>query len=175
MTTHKGTHPLALLAVLVMLALGGLAVAGCGGDDDDGDDGATETEAATDEGGGETAAGGSYGGGGGANGDDADGGDDADAGGGGATVAVSLTDFAIDPANPTVEAGTVTFDVSNDGQAPHNLEVEGQGVEEELPEDLGAGESGQLTVELSEPGTYEWYCPVGEHADMGMEGELTVQ
>ena len=94
--------------------------------------------------------------------------------GGEQTVAVSETDFAIDPANPTVQAGTVTFEVTNDGQAPHNLEVEGEGIEEELEADLEAGESGTLTVEL-QPGTYEWYCPVGNHAEMGMEGELTVE
>jgi plastocyanin len=106
--------------------------------------------------------------------DDDDDGEETAATGGEQTVAVSETDFAIDPANPTVEAGTVTFEVTNDGQAPHNLEVEGSGVEEVLPADLAAGESGELTVDL-EPGTYEWYCPVGNHAAMGMEGELTVQ
>lgn len=94
--------------------------------------------------------------------------------GGGETVAVSETDFAIDPANPTVQAGTVTFEVTNNGQAPHNLEVEGNGIEEELESDLQAGDSGTLTVDL-EPGTYEWYCPVGDHAEQGMEGELTVE
>jgi uncharacterized cupredoxin-like copper-binding protein len=68
----------------------------------------------------------------------------------------------------------VTFDVSNDGQSPHNLEVEGNGIEEELESDLDAGETGTLAVEL-EPGEYEWYCPVGNHADLGMEGTLTVE
>ena len=95
-------------------------------------------------------------------------------GGGGETVQVSETDFAIDPADPTVSAGTVTFEVTNDGETTHNLEIEGNGVEEELEADLAAGESGTLTVDL-EPGTYEWYCPVGTHRDMGMEGEVTVE
>jgi uncharacterized cupredoxin-like copper-binding protein len=87
---------------------------------------------------------------------------------------VSETEFAIDPANPKVKAGTVTFDVTNDGQVVHNLEVEGNGVEEELEQDLQPGDSGKLTVDL-QPGTYEWYCPVDEHAEQGMEGELTVE
>jgi uncharacterized cupredoxin-like copper-binding protein len=90
------------------------------------------------------------------------------------TVDVSETEFAIDPANPKVKAGTVTFDVTNDGQVVHNLEVEGNGVEEELEQDLQPGDSGKLTVDL-QPGTYEWYCPVDEHAEQGMEGELTVE
>jgi uncharacterized cupredoxin-like copper-binding protein len=94
--------------------------------------------------------------------------------GGGETVDVSETDFAIDPADPTVNAGTVTFDITNDGEVVHNLEVEGNGVEEALEQDLQPGQSGELTVDL-EPGTYEWYCPVGDHAEQGMEGELTVE
>jgi uncharacterized cupredoxin-like copper-binding protein len=138
--------PLAAVAVLAVLALG--AIAGCGGDDDDNEGEAAETEATTTDAGG---------------------------GGGGATVPVSLVDFAIDPANPAVDAGTVTFKVSNDGEVTHNLEVEGEGVEEELEQDLPPGESGELTVELTQPGTYEWYCPVDGHADQGMEGELTVK
>jgi uncharacterized cupredoxin-like copper-binding protein len=140
--------PLAAVAMLAVLALG--AIAGCGGGDDDDEGEAAETEATTTE----------AGGGG---------------GGGGATVPVSLVDFAIDPANPAVDAGTVTFKVSNDGEVTHNLEVEGEGVEEELEQDLPPGESWELTVELTQPGTYEWYCPVDGHADQGMEGELTVK
>jgi uncharacterized cupredoxin-like copper-binding protein len=89
-------------------------------------------------------------------------------------VDVSETEFAIDPANPNVKAGTVTFNVSNDGEIVHNLEVEGNGIEEELDQDLQPGDSGELTVDL-EPGTYEWYCPIGDHAEQGMEGELTVE
>jgi uncharacterized cupredoxin-like copper-binding protein len=90
------------------------------------------------------------------------------------TVDVSLTEFAIDPANPAVNAGTVTFNVSNGGEIVHNLEVEGNGVEEELEQDLQPGDSGELTVDL-EPGSYEWYCPIGDHAEQGMDGELVVE
>jgi plastocyanin len=150
---------LTLLAVMAPLAVLPLALAACGDDDDD-DGGETAAQTPTEEATTETTTDEAAGGGGG--------------GGGGETVDVSLVDFAIDPPNPTVAAGTVTFAVTNDGQAPHNLEVEGNGVEEVLPADLAGGESGDLTVDL-QPGTYEWYCPVGNHAAMGMEGELTVE
>lgn len=96
-------------------------------------------------------------------------------GGGGEATDVSLTEFAIDPQDPTVSAGTVTFNVSNDGETVHNLEVEGPNGEAELDADLEPGDSGTLEVDLSEPGTYEWYCPVGDHAAQGMEGEITVE
>jgi uncharacterized cupredoxin-like copper-binding protein len=96
------------------------------------------------------------------------------AGGGGETVGMSLTDFALNPADATVKPGTVTFDVTNDGQTTHALEVEGPGEEVET-EDLSPGDSAKLTVDLSKPGTYEMYCPVDDHRGMGMEGEITVK
>ena len=94
-------------------------------------------------------------------------------GGAGGTVAISETEYKLDPSDPTVKAGSVTFDVSNDGTTTHNLEVEGNGVEE-VTDDLDAGSTGQLTVDL-QPGTYEIYCTIDSHRDQGMEGELTVQ
>ena len=90
----------------------------------------------------------------------------------GGPVAVSLTEFAIDM--PTeLPAGPTTFEVTNDGTTEHNFEVEGQGIEEVLPANLEPGQSGTLEVDLA-PGTYEVYCPVGNHADQGMRLELTV-
>ena len=90
----------------------------------------------------------------------------------GEQVDVSLIEFAIDmPA--TVPAGEVTFSVTNDGTITHSFEVEGNGLEEELASPLSPGQSGTLTVDLA-PGTYEIYCPIGNHADLGMRVELTV-
>lgn len=162
----KRTHPAWVIALVAgALAIAAVPVAGCGGDDDD--DGepeaaaTTTTTTETDGGGGGPAGGG--------------GGQEPSGGGGGETLDVSLVDFRIEPPNPSVQAGMVTFNVSNDGQAPHNLEVEGPTGEAELEQDLAPGESGELTVDLSEPGTYKWYCPVGDHEALGMVGEITVQ
>lgn len=94
-------------------------------------------------------------------------------GGAGGTVDISETEYKLDPSDPTVKAGSVTFDVSNDGTTTHNLEVEGNGIEE-ATDDLDAGAKGQLTVDLK-PGTYEIYCSIDGHRDLGMEGDLTVQ
>ena len=95
------------------------------------------------------------------------------ASGGGETVDVVETDFAIDPENPTVPAGTVTFAISNEGDAPHNVEIEGNGIEE-VSETFEAGAGGEFTVEL-EPGRYDFYCAVDGHKELGMDGELTVE
>jgi uncharacterized cupredoxin-like copper-binding protein len=91
---------------------------------------------------------------------------------GGETVAVSLMEFAIDMPSE-LPAGPTTFEITNNGAIEHNFEVEGQGIEEELPENLAPGASGTLTVDLA-PGTYEVYCPVGNHEGEGMRLELTV-
>jgi plastocyanin len=92
---------------------------------------------------------------------------------GGQTVEVVATEFAFDPADVSVdEAGETTFTVSNEGEFPHALEIEGNGIEEET-EELGPGESGSVTVDL-EPGEYELYCPVGDHRERGMVGTLVV-
>ena len=102
-----------------------------------------------------------------------DGDDDGGESSGGQTVELVATEFEFDPADVTVdEAGETTFTVSNEGEFPHALEIEGNGIEEET-EELSAGESGSVTVEL-EPGEYELYCPVGDHRDQGMEGTLVV-
>ncbi len=107
-------------------------------------------------------------------GDDEDGEGQAAGAGGGQTIEISGSEFVLEP--PTVELegpGTYTFVFTNDGGATHALEIEGHGIEEET-EELGAGESAELTVELTEPGEYELYCPVGNHKDQGMEGTLVV-
>jgi plastocyanin len=103
------------------------------------------------------------------------GGDDGTSEAGGApsaSLSVSATDFAFTPAELTAEAGTVSIELVNDGDAPHAIEIEGNGVEESS-ETIDAGETTTLTVEL-EDGTYEVYCPVDGHRDLGMVGTLTV-
>jgi uncharacterized cupredoxin-like copper-binding protein len=94
-------------------------------------------------------------------------------GGAGGSVDISETEYKLDPSDATASAGTVTLNVSNDGGVTHALEIEGNGVEEET-DDISAGQSAKLSVDLK-PGTYEIYCPIDGHRDLGMEGSLTVQ
>jgi len=89
------------------------------------------------------------------------------------TVRITETDFKIEPARVIVDKpGVVEFEVENAGAAPHALEVEGGDVEEET-ETIAPGESATLSVELAE-GAYKLYCPVGDHEERGMVGELNV-
>jgi len=99
----------------------------------------------------------------------------AQAGGAASNVDISETDFKLNPSDPKVKSGQVTFNVSNDGQTVHSLEVEGPNGDQELQSDLSPGQKGVLIVDLSKPGKYEFYCPVGNHKQLGMKGEITVQ
>ena len=89
------------------------------------------------------------------------------------TFSISESDFTLTPPTVAIDApGTYTFEATNDGGVDHALEIEGNGVEEET-ETIAPGESASVTVDL-ETGTYEMYCPIGNHRDLGMSGEVTV-
>lgn len=90
------------------------------------------------------------------------------------TVQISEVDFKLEPANVTVpKAGVYSFKVVNNGQTAHALEIEGEGVEAKS-DTIQPGESTELKVDLKKSGSYEMYCPVDGHKDMGMKGEVAV-
>jgi uncharacterized cupredoxin-like copper-binding protein len=70
--------------------------------------------------------------------------------------------------------GDVTIALANPSgnQLPHAIEIEGEGVEQES----ATIEPGAVTTVRANlrPGTYTFYCPVGDHRQQGMEGTLTV-
>jgi uncharacterized cupredoxin-like copper-binding protein len=88
----------------------------------------------------------------------------------GAPIPVSLTEFAITPSALTAQAGTVTFDVTNDGTMVHDFQIVELG--EGTPE-LQAGASATLEVEL-EAGTYQVICTIPGHEASGMVATLVV-
>jgi uncharacterized cupredoxin-like copper-binding protein len=90
------------------------------------------------------------------------------------TFSVSETDFKLSPSTYTIDkAGTYTFHAVNNGQVTHSLEIEGKGVEAKLGSNLQPGASGDLEVTLA-AGSYEIYCPVDGHKQMGMKGTVSV-
>jgi uncharacterized cupredoxin-like copper-binding protein len=92
----------------------------------------------------------------------------------GQTIAIGESEFRLDPSSVHVDqTGNVIFRITNNGKVDHALEIEGQGVEEET-EAIKPGESADLTVDLAADGSYEIYCPLDGHRDLGMEGTLTV-
>jgi plastocyanin len=135
-----------LLLMLAVVALS-LAVAACGGDDDDEADEPAAEETT----------------------------EDTTGGGGGTTIELAADPggaLAFDQTELTAPAGEVTIHLTNDAQIPHNVEVEGNGVEEVSDTVTGADTSLAVTLE---PGEYVFYCAVPGHREGGMEGTLTVE
>ena len=98
-----------------------------------------------------------------------------DGGGGGAKLALAADPggkIAFDKKALSAKAGKTTIDLTNASQVPHAVEVEGNGVEEESKTIQGGKAS--VTVDLK-PGSYTFYCPVGDHEQQGMKGTLTVK
>ena len=89
-------------------------------------------------------------------------------------VTVTLSEWKVDLSRDTVQAGSVTFRVSNDGSMSHSLYVRGPGVAKGT-RDIAKGESATLTVTLT-AGTYDVYCPLadGSHKMAGMAKTLVV-
>ena len=89
-----------------------------------------------------------------------------------ATVPVSLMDYRL-PRNVRVaRSGLVAFEATNDGQVPHALAVVGPAGQART-QILKPGERTTVEVRLP-PGTYKWYCPVGDHERRGMVGRVRV-
>jgi uncharacterized cupredoxin-like copper-binding protein len=73
----------------------------------------------------------------------------------------------------SAEAGTVTIAMKNDSPVPHDVSIEGKGVDERGKQVTDGGTS-TVSADLKK-GTYTFYCSVPGHRQAGMEGTLTVR
>jgi LPXTG-motif cell wall-anchored protein len=94
-------------------------------------------------------------------------------------VSVVLADFSISPNPITVRAGEkVIFTGNNTAQRNHDLHIEGQGVVFEIVPGsdmhIPPGQTAMGEMTFNTPGTYQMWCPVGNHRGMGMDGTFVV-
>jgi plastocyanin len=94
--------------------------------------------------------------------------------GAGKPVAVTAREYSFGPDSIEVGAGTVRFELKNGGAQAHDLRVEKDGQDIGGTSIFGPGRTESANVKLS-PGTYDFICTVGNHADLGMKGKLTVK
>lgn len=88
-------------------------------------------------------------------------------------VTVTETEYALKLPRTSLTPGTYTFTADNAGQVAHALEVEGPGVSEAQTKTIQGGQKATVTVTLKK-GSYELYCPVGNHKGLGMEQSIEV-
>jgi len=103
-----------------------------------------------------------------------DGNGDGEPAGGGTTLELAADPgggFSFDKKTLEAPAGTITIHLTNDSSVPHDVAIEGNGVDEKT--DTVTNSDVSLTVEL-EAGEYTFYCSVPGHREGGMEGTLTV-
>ncbi|MGH3332033.1 MAG: hypothetical protein ACRDPJ_12100 [Nocardioidaceae bacterium] len=132
-------------AALVTLAAVGLLLAACGGNSSSSDSAPSKSDTSSAAG----------------------------AAGGGKTVNVDETDYKISLSTSTFTPGTYTFKIADNGQTTHALEIDGPGVSDKASDTVSPGSTTSLTVTLRK-GSYELYCPVDGHKDLGMDTTITV-
>ena len=91
---------------------------------------------------------------------------------GATSPAVVMVDIAFQPTEITIPANTdVTIQLTNNGVAIHNFVVDELSINSG---DFTSGQAGSVTVNAP-AGSYQYYCSVPGHKEIGMVGTLTVQ
>jgi plastocyanin len=92
----------------------------------------------------------------------------------GNTLTLILKDFTITPAKVTLpKAGTYTIVAWNEGSQLHSLKIQGNGLNVKGTS-IGFGKKMTFTADFKKAGTYQMFCPVDSHKDLGMTGTITV-
>jgi nitrite reductase (NO-forming) len=84
------------------------------------------------------------------------------------TVSVNEYDFGFKLSRLSVPCGTITFNMTNTGAAPHDFVIAGNS-----GAIIRTGQSATMTASLG-PGLYRYLCDVNGHDALGMVGTLTV-
>ena len=92
------------------------------------------------------------------------------------TVMITAKEYSLTPNQVSANVGErITFELHNMGTMAHGLEVELPAGDEEIDGLVNPGDTGELTVTMpSNAGSFEYYCPVPGHKQLGMVGTLTV-
>jgi plastocyanin len=91
------------------------------------------------------------------------------------TLEVTGDEYSFDPARVVVRgAGPLTIRLRNAGDVAHNLRLERDGEDGGGTPTFPGGETRSGRVNL-EHGRYKMICTVGDHAELGMTGELEVR
>ncbi len=89
-------------------------------------------------------------------------------------IAVTVKDFALDPADVTANGSAVRLAVTNAGPTIHNVTVrDATGAVVMATKNLREGESETITASIP-AGTYTLLCTLPGHESLGIKGSLVV-
>jgi plastocyanin len=92
----------------------------------------------------------------------------------GQQVTATETEFKIQLSTTTLKPGATTIVAENKGHVAHSLEINGPGVSDQrIQGTIPPGSSMQLHVVLQN-GSYEIFCPIAGHKNLGMDVHVTV-
>jgi plastocyanin/cytochrome c2 len=88
-------------------------------------------------------------------------------------IPIAQSGLAFTFASANAPAGPITIDAKNPQSTPHNIAIEGNGVDQK-GQIVTSGQTSTVKVDLK-PGEYTFYCSVPGHREGGMVGKLTVK
>lgn len=92
----------------------------------------------------------------------------------GTRVTVTETEYGLKLSRSSFTPGTYTFVSQNAGKITHALSIDGPGVEDARTHDIQSGHGATLTVSLKN-GSYDVYCPIDSHKQLGMDQHIQVR
>jgi plastocyanin len=92
----------------------------------------------------------------------------------GQTVRVVADEYSFDPTDIVLASGPLRVELKNEGVLAHDLRVLRDDRDIGGTNVFQGGKTRSAEVEV-EPGRYELVCSVGNHAELGMRGELVVR
>jgi plastocyanin/mono/diheme cytochrome c family protein len=92
---------------------------------------------------------------------------------GGTTFEIEMVDIAFTQTELHVPANTeITINLVNNGASTHTFDIVELGVDSG---EYASGQTGSVTFNTGEPGTYQYYCAIPGHKEAGMVGTLIVE
>lgn len=88
-------------------------------------------------------------------------------------INVSAKEYAYTPSTITVKSGeNVKINFTNNGTTAHNLTIQGLNL---ATNSIGPGETDSISFVAPAAGSYNFYCSIDGHKDLGLSGTLIVQ
>lgn len=88
-------------------------------------------------------------------------------------ITVEANEFSFSPSNISLTTGErVRITFKNVGRNPHNFMIDELGVASQT---IPGGGSDTIEFTADKSGTFTFYCSIGNHRSLGMEGELSVE